>query len=634
MIRSKHLLLLFFFLFAEQWSYSQRAPLTDVATAREAVKLMYQYSWASFEKPVNDDSLPYLSLQQVKPGEYPISLKNFTRHFVFVFAFTNSSPKPDTVLFMPGLYQRISAFLYDSISKTMEPVTDSAVYITPSLDVLHFYTLIIPPGSYQELFIQTSFHHFNWDYWEPATYRRGTIDDKLLMYQLPEEMHSHAIAAVQLGILLAILGYTLILYFQYRQQEYLWYLAYVFFITVYFVIMAVGSLSYSYSFHRWDMFLPPFTQISAHLIYFFFVKKILDLPKNKPFFNLLINIVISILAAYLVFHSFISFDDRVYWLNRLGFFQVRIFLCVFSLYGIVVLYRSRIPLSFYIATGVLCVTVFGLVSMFMAFLSDNGYSFVGYIGGSITFFRIGVVIELFVFLVAITEKSKTEIINKVRTIELLQIENQKKELEKSMIALETQTAERKRISAEMHDDIGSGLTTIQFLTNALPLDKTAGQEQALQKITATSQQLMDKMNEIVWSLNQEFDTLGDTIAYIRNTVSEMLENAGILYEFSSPDSTPPLQLSGETRRNIYLVVKEATHNIIKHAQATKVKYTVTIGDTLIIVIHDNGRGVQQQSLSFGNGLRNMQKRMKDCGGKFSMINNNGTLITLVLPLHS
>jgi signal transduction histidine kinase len=629
MLRPRHWLLIFLFLLGQRAYAGQWPPATDVATTRERTPLVYRYSWTVFDRTIPNDSLPFISLQTVGEKEMPVQKTNFTRHFVFAFAFTNSSDTPDTILFMPGIHQEIEALLYDTGSRTLTKLTDMEVHTTPfTLERLQMHRIIIPAGAYRVLYVKPVFHHYSWDFWEPGIYRYGTTNDKMMVYQYADEVRSHVIAAILFGILLAIFGYTLILYFQYRQQEYLWYLAYVVFITTYFVYMALGNLAYSFYYHRLDMFMPAFAQTSAHLIYFFFAKKILNLPQNKPFFNRLINMMIVVLLVYLVFHSIISFDDKYYPLSQLGFFSVRILLCLFSLYGIVVLYRSGIALSGYIATGVLSVIVFGLISMFIP-----PFPFMDYIGGSITFFRLGVVIELMFFLVAITEKSKTEIVNKVRAIELLQIENERKELEKSMIALEAQTAERKRISAEMHDDIGSGLTTIQFLSNALPVSSSADNEKTIRKITYTSQLLMDKMNEIVWSLNQEFDTLGDTIAYIRNTVSELLENAGIKYEFQAPEQVPPVQLSGETRRNIYLVVKEATHNVIKHAHASKVRYEINLNGKVEVKIHDNGQGMQGGN-AFGNGLKNMKQRMKDSGGSFSIAEQNGTLVTLVLPLGS
>jgi signal transduction histidine kinase len=634
MLQPRPVLLLIVLLLMGWDSYSQSLPVTDVAKGREATRFQYNYGVASFERDLPVDSIPYISFKTVQPQGYPVTRQNFVgRQFIFSFPLFNSSSTPDTVLFMPGLFQNVGIFLYDSAAKRLIPVTDKISHVTPyTLETLYFSRLIIPAGEHRTLYITSKFRHFNWDYWDPRLYRNNTLDDKLLVYQFPSEIRSNVIAAVMLGIFLAILGYTMILYFQYRQREYLWYLAYVTAMTLYFTFMALGNLAYSISYHQFDMLLPALLQIGAHLIYFFFAKRILNLPQNTPSFNRQINVVIGILAAYLVFHCFISWDDDLYALNAFLFFCIRIFLSLFSIYGVIVLYRSKIPLSGYIATGVSCVIVFGLISMFITSGVSETDTFVDLIGGSMTFFRIGVVIELFLFLVAITEKSKAEIINKVRTIELLQLENKRKELEKSMIALETQTAERRRISAEMHDDIGSGLTTIQFLSNSLPHDQATRQEQTIQKITHTSQQLMEKMNEIVWSLNQEFDTLPDTIAYIRNTVSELLENAGIGYEFSTPDNIPDIKLGGTIRRNLYLVVKEATHNIIKHAAASKVVYTIRVDDELLINIHDNGKGPGANSSGFGNGLKNMNRRMTDSGGDFTMRAENGTSLTLTMPL--
>jgi signal transduction histidine kinase len=614
---------------------AQQPPVTDVATMRESTSLYYHYSYTFRKLGFDTSDLLRVPLEPVGDSASAVTKARMIGGFNYLFSFglTNSSASDDTVWFFPGVNQHVKVMLYDTATRQFTTLLDTSKHVTPyTLEVIGFYTVIVPAGGYRQLFVQTRFHHYNWDYWDPHLYKPNTIGDKMLMYRYPDEVRNKVMALILLGILLAILVYTLILYFQYRQQEYLWYLAYVFMISSYFMFMAFGDLTYASAYHKWDMFAPAFTQIFAHLIYFFFVKRILNLQKNMPFFNKIVNVMIVIVSAYLVFHTLISFDDVFYPLNALGFFYIRIILCVFSLYGIVVLYRSRIPLSGYIATGVLCLTVLGLISMVVSLVLNGGHPFLVLIGGSITIFRLGVVIELFLFLLAITKKSKQEIINKIRTIELLQVENQRKELEKSMIALETQTAERKRISAEMHDDIGSGLTTIQFLSNTLGHDNKDKQDITVNKITQTSQQLMDKMNEIVWSLNQDFDTLPDTIAYIRNTVSELLENAGIQYEFNVPDQLPARQLSGIVRRNIYLVVKEATHNVIKHAGATKVTYTITINGQLTISIHDNGNGISSNGSQFGNGLKNMKQRMKDSGGSFDIRNGNGTLVTLEIPV--
>ncbi|WP_462255334.1 sensor histidine kinase, partial [Ferruginibacter sp.] len=99
---------------------------------------------------------------------------------------------------------------------------------------------------------------------------------------------------------------------------------------------------------------------------------------------------------------------------------------------------------------------------------------------------------------------------------------------------------------------------------------------------------------------------------------------------SIPDDLPNIVVSGEIRRNVFLVVKEALNNVLKHSKATEVNITLQrVPDGLKLFIQDNGVGIDFEKLrQFGNGLKNMKKRMDDIGILFSIENNNGTLVTL------
>ena len=196
--------------------------------------------------------------------------------------------------------------------------------------------------------------------------------------------------------------------------------------------------------------------------------------------------------------------------------------------------------------------------------------------------------------------------------------------------------ERRRISAEMHDDIGSALTTITYLCNNLKGNgepDVSGWNHTIDKITSTSGMVVDKMNEIIWSMNKQYDTLDDLITYIRHNAVELLEDNGIGYHFNVPEQVPKSTLGGEKRRNVYLVVKEALHNIVKHAEATEVCVNFAIGNELCIHIKDNGKGIDVNNRNkFSNGLKNMQHRMETIGGKFSITCEKGTVVNVSLPL--
>jgi signal transduction histidine kinase len=100
-----------------------------------------------------------------------------------------------------------------------------------------------------------------------------------------------------------------------------------------------------------------------------------------------------------------------------------------------------------------------------------------------------------------------------------------------------------------------------------------------------------------------------------------------------PENIPAIDLSGDKRRNLFLAVKESLNNALKHSNASSLVIDILVKDSLIIIINDNGKGIDLQNLrQFGNGLKNMARRMENIGGTFRIENNNGTTTTLGLPL--
>lgn len=195
--------------------------------------------------------------------------------------------------------------------------------------------------------------------------------------------------------------------------------------------------------------------------------------------------------------------------------------------------------------------------------------------------------------------------------------------------------ERTRIATDMHDDLGAGLSRIRFLSETIGMKKQKQLpiDEEIDTIRTYSHDMIDKMGEIVWALNEKNDTLNDLLSYTRAYAAEYLLQNGIDCLFKEPEDIPALEVSGEFRRNIYLTVKEALHNVVKHAGATGVKILVDISDKLIIQIWDNGKGLNEEKMrSYGNGLRNMRLRMAELRGKLEIKNQNGTLVFIQVPL--
>jgi signal transduction histidine kinase/sugar lactone lactonase YvrE len=215
--------------------------------------------------------------------------------------------------------------------------------------------------------------------------------------------------------------------------------------------------------------------------------------------------------------------------------------------------------------------------------------------------------------------------------------NRKLELQRVM--LEKKQAiekERTRIATDMHDDLGAGLSQIKFLSEAIGMkrQKHLSIEEEVSSIRSFSDEMIDKMGEIVWALNEKNDTLNDLLSYTRSYAVEYLEQNGIKCDVDEPDNIPQLNVSGEFRRNIYLTVKESLHNIVKHAQATEVSIHIEVGKWLMIKISDNGIGLNNSTPGeFGNGLISMRNRMKELGGSFEIASKDGTEVRMKAPIN-
>jgi signal transduction histidine kinase/sugar lactone lactonase YvrE len=184
--------------------------------------------------------------------------------------------------------------------------------------------------------------------------------------------------------------------------------------------------------------------------------------------------------------------------------------------------------------------------------------------------------------------------------------------------------ERARISQDMHDDVGSSLSEIAILSE-LAKKKPHEAIVHVEEISERTAELIDNVSEIVWAMNPKNDTLDNFVGHVRRYGLKYLDNAGVTCHFTAPESIPSTPLPADVRRNLFLVVKEAMHNIVKHSEASVASICLTLDDNqLEIRIKDNGRGfLQDQTSHVGNGLGNMKKRIADLGGTLSIVSQEG-----------
>jgi len=144
------------------------------------------------------------------------------------------------------------------------------------------------------------------------------------------------------------------------------------------------------------------------------------------------------------------------------------------------------------------------------------------------------------------------------------------------------------------------------------------------------------VDEIVWAVNPQNDNLSSLLSYLREFATGYLESAKIALRFDWPQSTPLVAVSGRIRHQLFLVVKEALHNILRHSGASAVVFTASIDHGLLrLALRDNGAGFDPANVpADSNGLRNMRKRIEDLGGSFTLSSapQQGTALTAEVNL--
>ncbi len=193
---------------------------------------------------------------------------------------------------------------------------------------------------------------------------------------------------------------------------------------------------------------------------------------------------------------------------------------------------------------------------------------------------------------------------------------------------------RQRLSDEMHEALGAGLEALKLRSElAYEVEPDVLGRERLKHITAQASELIGSLRQIIWALDTGRSSLQETVLYTVHYARTYAAQQGLTIHLHVDANWPDRQLVMEQRRNCFLVVKEALHNVVKHAHATDVELRMTLKDGLLVEIADNGRGIQPSGPNrSGNGLRNMRKRIDAIGGQLDMEWSQGTVVRFTIPL--
>jgi signal transduction histidine kinase/streptogramin lyase len=207
--------------------------------------------------------------------------------------------------------------------------------------------------------------------------------------------------------------------------------------------------------------------------------------------------------------------------------------------------------------------------------------------------------------------------------------------------------ERARIAKDIHDDLGASLTRITLLSQSArdELDDRARAVVNLDRIYGTARELTRAMDEIVWAVNPQHDTLDSLASYLSRFAQDFLGAANVSCRLDVSAQLPAWPLTAEVRHNLFLAFKEALHNAVRHAAATEVQVSLQLQTpAFILAVEDNGRGFEAAALTppppepgrltRGQGLANMRRRLAEIGGRCDVRSapGRGTRIEFLVPV--
>jgi signal transduction histidine kinase len=251
------------------------------------------------------------------------------------------------------------------------------------------------------------------------------------------------------------------------------------------------------------------------------------------------------------------------------------------------------------------------------------------ISSSLIFSECGVVLEILFFSTGLAFKNKL--------VEQQKIQGQQELIKqyRAHAALQERVQTiRNNIAQDLHDDIGSTLSSIAILSELIMREnKESATIEIMRDIKDNSQLLMEKMDDIVWSVNPKNDPFDELLIRVKNFAAKLFEAAQIDYEITIADDIAGIELPLEYRQHIYLIIKEAVNNLVKYSGAKLAFIEIIKSDSALkILIKDNGKGFDKNAQMQGNGMRNMKNRAELMNSKLCIDTDEGTALSLTIKI--
>jgi signal transduction histidine kinase len=436
-----------------------------------------------------------------------------------------------------------------------------------------------------------------------------------------------------LGFLFCQLLYAFFQWLIIRRPEYRYYLLYMVLIGLYFLSKQETLFGTPILFDRWPLlkiYLGKTLLILPYFVYFRFVRSFLDIPRDHPGLNRWVVGVERFLLAYTVFDFLfilLTFNRGAQTtLYTIALSAVFLLTLGFLIY----LIRYRRPLYYFIIAGSLIVGTGNILGLVFSYLEITRHIDLG-IPDIMIFPQAGILLEIVCFTAGLSYKGR-----KTEKEKLAGQEKLIEQLQANELLLTRMQHIRNKIAQDLHDDIGSTLSSISILSDlAIRGNNNTQAMETMTEILDSSLMLMERMDDIVWSINPRNDSLENLLIRVRHFATTLFEAKGVEYAIDIQKNIHEVRLPMEYRQHIYLILKEGINNLVKYAHATEAVIEVGFDHRhLLLCVRDNGRGFDPAGPTSRNGIAGIYQRaaLMNARVRISSAPGQGTAIRLEVDL--
>ena len=620
-----------FFLFSGYKAFNQQTsllPYIDISKVQFADTLVEKMGYTFSAANSWQHGFEKINFRRPTERYIVIPPDKASQNIIAKFNIANSSDSTKIVFFFPGFFfDRIT--LYRQSGNKLVRLPD---ILPHNRDSIGYRMISLLQGDSATLFAEMRCVKTYTSSLRPRLINSIYLNSYIVEINHKQDSLDHG-TYVFTGLLLMMILFSLANFLQSRNPDFLYYSGYAFFLASMFFTKSYFNQHTSFINYFFEAYIDFILQGIGLIFYMVFMQRFLETRTKYPFIHKLYSAGILLLSSSIILYTLLHFFSKNYTLEYFVESGSKTILLVMIV--IFIVYSTKKwsdKLLRFLVWGNIFLFIFSLMSQAFIFfkLKFNGPPI---FNSALFYYEIGLFLELVFFLAGLSYKNRKQIIEQTREREQLKMENERKEFEKQMAVVTAQQDERNRISTDMHDELGSGMTAIRLMSEIAKNKMKENTPHEIERISQSADDVLNKMNAIIWSMNSKNDSLGNLISYIRAYAIEYLEGTPVHCKVNIPDYIPEKELSGDKRRNLFLCVKETLNNMLKHSRATDIVIDIIAGETLIIRIHDNGIGIDLKKLrQFGNGLQNINRRMTGIGGEFTIQNNEGTVTTLNLPL--